>query len=578
MERLSPERVQAILRDLDKVDAAESLEYFTELMWSVIEPAIPFVPGWPYDAICEHLQAVSDGQIKRLLINISPGSTKSTAALVMYPAWEWGPLNHPYLRYLTSSYSSSLTERHNSRFGKLVSSDVYQALWGHQFKIIRIGDIRVENDKTGWVLASSVEGVGTGSRADRVLVDDPNNVLHSESTTIREKTNLWFREVMPDRLNDQDESAIVVIQQRTHDADVSGTIIDNEMGYVHLNIPAEYDAERHCHTVIGWDDPRGCDDDGVPLPDVTTAEDPRPAKLTRNGILYWPARISAQALSDLKRDKGPVAYSGQYQQLPVARGGGVIQRDWWKMWEPTTFPPFDFVLGSLDTAQSAREENDFNAMTLLGVFNHLGRRNVMLMAAWQSRIQLHLLPATADQMKAWGISPNMNPVKRAQALEEIGRIGVVEKVAAYCDHHRVNTLIIENKANGHAANELLSELYAHRGWNTELVDPSGQGDKVARARSTIPEFAEGMIWAPAGYDENGRWTGFFREWAEPAIKQLEVLGKGRHDDVADCVVQGIRWLRQNGIIMMPSEIRRREDEERQSTDRVRPLYPGTRRR
>ena len=144
------------------------------------------------------------------------------------------------------------------RCRNIVLSDRYKKYWGSRFGISneQFTKVKFANDKTGWKLATSVAGIGTGERADRVIIDDPNNPIEMESEAIRRNTNMWFTEIIPDRLNNQKESAIVVIQQRTHEDDVSGTAISREMGYVHLMIPMRYDSARHCRTIYGWSDPR----------------------------------------------------------------------------------------------------------------------------------------------------------------------------------------------------------------------------------------------------------------------------------------------------------------------------------
>src|ERR1700761_1558459 len=101
---------------------------FVKHMWPVVEPAIPFVEGWAIGAIAEHLQAVTEGQIKRLLMNVPPGFTKSLLTDVFWPAWEWGPRRMPWNRYVCASYSNHLTERDNMRCRNIVISDRYQNL------------------------------------------------------------------------------------------------------------------------------------------------------------------------------------------------------------------------------------------------------------------------------------------------------------------------------------------------------------------------------------------------------------------------------------------------------------------
>jgi hypothetical protein len=126
------------------------------------------VEGWPLETIIFHLEAITFGDINPLLINVPPGFMKSLMLNVFWPAWEWGPMNMPYLRHLAFSYAQDLTTRDNNKLVKLVTSPQFQALWGDRFTMVKIGEHRPENDKTGFILATSVTGVSTGERGDRV--------------------------------------------------------------------------------------------------------------------------------------------------------------------------------------------------------------------------------------------------------------------------------------------------------------------------------------------------------------------------------------------------------------------------
>jgi hypothetical protein len=137
--------------------------------------------GWPLEAICVHLEAVTFGDITRLLINVPPGFMKSLLTDVFWPAWEWGPMNMPHLRYVAFSYSDTITTRDNNKMVRLVSSPSYRQLWGDRFIMTKTGERKIENNMTGFKLATSVGGVGTGERGDRVILDDPHNVIQAES-------------------------------------------------------------------------------------------------------------------------------------------------------------------------------------------------------------------------------------------------------------------------------------------------------------------------------------------------------------------------------------------------------------
>jgi hypothetical protein len=104
---------------------------------------------------------------------------------------------------------------------RLIQSPAYQQLWGDRFQMVKTGERRIENNQTGFKMATSVGGVSTGERGDRVILDDPHNVIKAESDLEREKTVRFVRESMSNRLNDE-QSAIVVIMQRLHEGDVSG--------------------------------------------------------------------------------------------------------------------------------------------------------------------------------------------------------------------------------------------------------------------------------------------------------------------------------------------------------------------
>ena len=591
----------ALRRQLDKADAEESLAAYVRLMWGVIEPATPLVWGWVLDGMCDHLEAVADGEITRLLINVPPGSLKTSLCCSMLPSWEWGPENRPHLRYITASYASNLTELASARTARIINSDVYRANWHDRFNLIRFGDTAIENDKTGWLLATSVGGVGTGRRGDRVIIDDPNNVKDEESAAIKERTVRWFTEVMPDRLNDLKRSAVIVVQQRTGEGDISSVILEKELGYVHFMVPAEYDSRRHCQTVIGWNDPRGMalDEDGDPAPYGDPLGDNERGR--HDGELFFPERFPESALAEQRLTKGPWTFTSQYLQRTEPKGGGIIKREWWQMWTNPRHPKCDLVIAVLDTNQSQKEENDWNALVILGTFEHAARTNVVLMMAWRSKLELNVTGLTEAERRdmaidrldltAWERAEIINgrglptrspapergevrraftPMERAKVLERLGALGLIDKVAAWCDGYKVDRLLIENKANGFAVDSELRRQFPNRQWTVDLIDPEGK-DKAARAHSTVPMFAGGLVWAPFTPD-----AGTFKEYAQWIIDESAAIPRGKHDDGADCMIHGLRWLRANNLLLMVPEVAARADAQRAYERRMapKPLYPG----
>jgi predicted phage terminase large subunit-like protein len=501
--------------------ADRSLYFFVRLMWPCLEPATPFAEGWWPEAWCEHLEAVNDGRITRIIANCPPGSTKSLITNVFYPAWVWGPKRKPWMRFLTAAYSQTLTERDNDRMRLLIASPEYQARWGQVFKA---GDSKInfQNDKTGFKVASSVGGTITGLRADCVIVDDANNINESESRTIRENTNRWLAEVLPTRLNNMDKSSIIMIQQRTHEEDATGFMLQSNRGgdrWTYVMVPMEFDPDWTCGvTPIGWTDPR-----------------------TERGELFWPARFSPGAVERMREEMTPYAWASQMQQHPEPRGGAIIKRDWWRLYgnpdeDPTErkmrFPAFSYMVASLDCALTDKSENDPSALVVLGVWTvpQTGQQAVMIVNCWADRLQL-------------------NPL--------------VRRVADTCDRYRVHTLIIENKANGHSVEQEIRRLYQQAEWSVQFNDPTRQGEKVARVHSVTHLFEEGLVWHPN------------TEWAQGLIDESSIFPRGSHDDRVDAMVQGMRHLRDHGILQRRQEARWHEQQMAATArDRAipRPLY------
>lgn len=517
---------------------------FIKHFWHVLEPQTPLVDGWVLAAICLHLEAVTDGRIKRLLMNVPPGSMKSLIVNVFWPAWEWGPKEMAHMRYVSFSYGAWLTERDNARFRDLMQSKKYIDTYARDgFKLTEAGKVKVANSKTGWKFASSQGGVGTGERGTRILLDDPHNVADGESDIVRRETVRWFREAMSNRLNDYNKDAIVIIMQRVHEEDVSGVIIENGMPYEILWIPMKYDPGRHCSTSIGWSDPR-----------------------TMEGELAWPERFSQETVDNLEVTLGPFAFAGQYQQSPEPRGGGIFKREWWN---PINVPPgtplkltFQYVIASLDTAYTTKEENDPSAMTVWGVFeDSKGQPKILLMHAWEKRLEIH--GARVERIIG---EKNADYIKRAQP-----DWGLVEWVIHTCRRFKVDRLIIESKAAGHSTAQEVRRLTSADEWAVELKDPKGEGDKTARAYAVQHLFTEGMICAPAEIDEND--NVFWRSFVEMVISQAARFPKG-HDDLVDTMTQALRHLRQIGLAVRREERQMMDAQDLKYPERSGPLYPS----
>lgn len=465
-----------------------SFKRFIREAWHVVEPSTPLVDGWHIDVIADHLQAVTEGRIKRLLINIPPGFMKSLITAVFWPAWSWS--RRPGWRAVFSSYAESLALRDSVRCRDLIESDWYQR-YANPTKAwnLAVDQNRKDyfgNTKYGARIALGVEGKVTGLRGDVFVVDDPHNAMDAESKALRESAVEWYFKATTSRLNDPRTGARVVIMQRLHQADLAGTLIEKG-GYEVLCLPLEFDPARRCTTSI-WTDPR-----------------------TQPGESLFPAMFTPEVIAELKREMGSSAWAGQYNQDPIPDGGGKFKRDWWRFWKPEGFGDrqprpkgssdapavllperFDEVVASWDCTFKKTDDTDFVACVIVG------RKGAFF----------YVLDHLCERMS---FTDTLRAMKRMHAKWPQAR-----------------SILVEDKANGPAViDTLAAEVHGIIGVNPE-------GGKEARAAAIEPSVEAAQVFLPDGSN-----------WLEKWFNEFESFPKGTHDDRVDALSQAL-------IRMLPS--------------------------
>lgn len=455
-------------------------EDFARRAWPIVEPARPFVPNAASDAIAEHLQAVGDGQIRRLLVAVSPGVGKSTFASVLFPAWRWAV--RPEWRGIFASHAHSLAVRDSLRTRRLVESEWYRGLFATGWKL-RADQNRAddfENTRSGRRLAVGVGGALTGSRADHATVDDSLNAVDARSKAIREAVNDWFESALTTRMDAPDVASMVVIQQRLRSDDLIGHLLAAG-GWEALILPAEYDPRRRTVTCI-WSDPR-----------------------TEVGELLAPEIHSREFLDEQRRVMGSAGYGCQYGQNPTDDEGGLFQRAWWRFHKPdgtaadgvrrphgcsdapaAPLPEtFDRVLVSIDCAFKDGAKNDYVVALVLGC----------------KRADRFVLDLRRGKM---GFTATQALVKDLAAKYPTAKI------------------LIEDAANGPAIiNSLKSDVAG-------LVAVQPDGGKEARASAVSPQVESGNVYLPEG-----------APWLDDFIDELAGFPRAKHDDQVDALSQAL---------------------------------------
>ncbi len=372
-----------LLRTVEAEEMRRDLKKFVIGAWPLVEPA-PFVDGWVVSALCDHLAALTLGEMRFLLINIPPRHSKSTICSVLWPVWCW--LQNPSERFLCASYSLELSARDSAKKRNLIESPWFQERYGKDFKLIvdnnqmlefmRESDFALSreqntkrffmNNKLGYMLSTATAASTTGHGGSFLMIDDAHAANEAHSNVKRESTISWFKETWSNRMNNANKDKMIVIGQRIHEEDVSGIILKERPDWVHLNLPAEYDPARHCRTYVipaiptrtkakvesftvpdksydvafleGKAVSCSCEaftfNPQEPCKHMEKAVCPAPEKelfwedpRKEEGELLWPERFNQDTLKRYKRDLGIDGYHAQYQQVPVSTKGGVFKRD-----------------------------------------------------------------------------------------------------------------------------------------------------------------------------------------------------------------------------------------------------------
>jgi predicted phage terminase large subunit-like protein len=255
----------------------------------------------------------------------------------MFPVWAW--IKSPKLRFITSSYSATLSIELATKSRDIIFSDWFKKRWGDVFHIKKDQNLkeRYENNHIGMRRATSVGGTVTGQGGDFLIVDDPLSPQMANSATERDNANEWYRTTFYSRLNQADIGVRIIIMQRVHEDDLSGFLLDREtrLNYKHICIPAT--------NVDGNIKPKSLE-----------------KFYNKDTGLFWEDRFSQKVLDDYKNALGTYGYAGQLQQTPTPLDSGMIHRDWFRI---DRFRKDEAIVNFIiDPAYTANQKNDPSAL------------------------------------------------------------------------------------------------------------------------------------------------------------------------------------------------------------------------
>lgn len=322
-----------ILREL----LPRSFYHFFLEFWDIVSSE-KLVDNWHIQYLCNELQKTADTVINRqpkeydLVINIPPGSSKSTIVTVMFPAWLW--IKDPSLTIISSSYSSMLSTSHSMKSRDIIQSDKYKKL----FDDVKIREDmnnkgHYKNKNKGERMTTSTGGTVTGYHGHFIILDDPLNAQGAMSIADRKSTNEHIQHTLNTRKVDKAVTVTILVMQRLHQDDPTGLLL-SQGGIKHICLPAEISSNVH---------PPELKDKYV------------------DGLLD-PIRMSKSVLDEMRVKMGSYAFAGQMQQQPAPEGDGIWKYNWFNIIDGKDVPTELSSIGTdWDLAYTKKENNSASA-------------------------------------------------------------------------------------------------------------------------------------------------------------------------------------------------------------------------
>lgn len=320
----------------DHAEAMARLRVFSAHMFKA-RRGVPMLDNWHQHKICDALERVVLGRVKRLIINVPPRSGKTQVAVKDFIAWGTGLA--PDAEWIHASYSKRLATANTYEVRATMQHEAYREI----FPWVQLaGDSKARDEfrtsDGGVVYATgsdgTITGYGAGKKRDgfagAVIIDDPHKAGEATSATQRRAVIDWYQTTMESRLN-KPETPIVIIMQRLHEEDLAGWLLAGGSGetWEHVCIPAR----------------------------------------NEDGSSFWPEQFPLDMLDRLERT-APYVFAGQYMQRPSPLGGGIFKDEWWRLMDVP--PPIQWRTLYADTAQKTATQNDYSVIQCWG-YAHTGQ-------------------------------------------------------------------------------------------------------------------------------------------------------------------------------------------------------------
>lgn len=494
----SPVSPRASRIELAARAAEGSIRACHQLVWIIQNPGKTLRRSWYLEAMLEHLQALITGEIKRLIVNVPPGSGKTVAGSYTLPCYAWlqepGSFLSAESRILAGSYSMPFSKRLNARRLKMMLDPRWQRLMRPKWEIegSAASSEYFENSLKGWMGAiSSDGGVATGEHSDLMLIDDPQDPKRAASHAMRDQVELWIRETLTSRFRDHADPCIALIMQRLHGRDATAVFQSVFPDFTVLEIDAL--APKAIAT-------------GVALP--PRARDPR----TAEGQSFDPKRFPKRVLDARRRSM--VGFGWQFRQHSEDEDGRFFKAGWFRLYP--SLPADAYTRGTwaaaMDTTYGKSARSDFVAI-----------------AVW---VALDGIAYLVDERRA-----------RMDFHEALAHLRDMARKYSICE-----TWLIEGgtMANGRSIITSAKEPDAsgYSVFGVREVTYARGDDKETRATSVAPIVKMGRVAVPSATQA---------PWVDEWVKEHVGFPGLTHDDRVDTTLMALDHLRSVLFAELPDE-------------------------
>jgi len=306
----------ASMRSLTK----ESLFNFIKFFWDTYSQD-PFITNWHIEYLCGELEiiarrvAAGEDKLYDLIINISPGTTKTATVSIFFPVWCW--VNWYWMRFITSSHSATLSLESAEYSRDIIRSEKFKLLFPEiairqdkdvksNFRVVKKKQSKIGQapriQSGGGRISTSVDARIMGFHAHIRIPDDIIDPRRSVSE-VGLKTAQDHLKNLFTRSTNKAVSTTIMIMQRLAQEDPTGWWLEMDPeGVKHICIPGEI---RNYKKYL------------------------KPSELEKYYIddLMDPIRLSWDALNSLEKTLGQYGFAGQIGQNPTPPGGGMFKMD-----------------------------------------------------------------------------------------------------------------------------------------------------------------------------------------------------------------------------------------------------------